>query len=109
MSDLNYPFHRKPGSVPSRSVEKRAATTAVGRFRLLAGRRFDNKGDLMIDRVCMFCGAVYGQKPGLGCDGPTHGICPSCEPHALALLEDGPSGESMPLSDLGREVDYVGC
>ena len=61
----------------------------------------------MIDRVCMFCGQVYGQKPGHGCEGPTHGICPSCEPNAMALLEEGPGGESLPLSERGMEVAYV--
>lgn len=37
--------------------------------------------------------------------GPTHGVCPVCEPYALELLERGcGDGVSVPLSDRGREV-----
>lgn len=59
----------------------------------------------VIDRVCMFCKTVYGQKPGDASMGPTHGVCPVCEPYALELLERGcGDGVSVPLSDRGREV-----
>jgi hypothetical protein len=54
--------------------------------------------------VCMFCRKVYGRKDGQGCAGPSHGVCPECEPQGLALLENGSGGVSVPLSALGRAV-----
>lgn len=56
----------------------------------------------MMERVCMFCKTVYGYKPGRGCEGQTHGICPACEPRALELLEECSAEEGFALSERGR-------
>lgn len=58
----------------------------------------------MLEQVCMFCGKVYGCKPGRGVNGQSHGICPACAPDALELAENCPAGVSVPLSARGREV-----
>lgn len=59
----------------------------------------------MLEQVCMFCGRVYGHKPGNGVVGTSHGVCPVCEPNALELLESGVgAGVSVPLSAQGMEV-----
>lgn len=64
----------------------------------------DQEEITMIDRVCMFCGKVYGKKPGHGVTDESHGVCPACRPNALVLLEQGPGGASVALSARRREV-----
>jgi hypothetical protein len=64
----------------------------------------DQEEITMIDRVCMFCGKVYGNKPGHGIAGESHGVCPACLPNALVLREQGLGGVSGPLSARGRAV-----
>lgn len=64
----------------------------------------DQEEMTMIDLVCMFCGKVYGKKPGHGVTDESHGVCPACLPNALVLLEQGLGGVSRPLSARGREV-----
>ena len=58
----------------------------------------------MLEQVCMFCGTVYGHKPGNGVSGQSHGVCPACESGALAAMEAFVGGVSVPLSARGLEV-----
>lgn len=41
----------------------------------------------MIDRVCMYCCKIYGQKEGGGETRATHGACPECSIKALAEVD----------------------
>lgn len=58
----------------------------------------------MLEQVCMFCGTVYGHKPGHGVSGQSHGVCPDCEAGALEAMANFAGGVSVPLSARGREV-----
>lgn len=59
----------------------------------------------VIDRVCMYCKAKFGEKEGSGA--PTHGICDSCmhklHPEVLAASNVAPPGMEHVVRALKRQ------
>jgi hypothetical protein len=45
---------------------------------MTSGSQTDKPRRSLIRVICQFCGKHYGDKPGLGVIGDSHGVCPEC-------------------------------